>query len=236
MEERFAPILETFDGCAGAYAHAGGMEEVNRIHLAPIVSEWTGDILDVGCGAGAFIEKYINSSMRVYTLDFSWGMILQTMDRFEGKKDAPVYIRGMAQHIPFADESFDGVVSVNTLHNMPETGDTFIAMKEMCRVLKPGGKYLVEFRNRAHPERMKVHRLHDKKELPQKVFCVSEINEILQELSLNLLDMVPLYGAAPGSAKDGGYLGDVWKRVMNRGVEKAPRFAVLAEKPGGRSG
>lgn len=233
MEERFAPILETFDGCAGVYARAGGMEEVNRIQLAPIISSWRGKILDVGCGAGAFIEKYINDGMSVYTLDFSWGMILQTMSRFERKEPAPKYVRGMAQHIPFADNSFDGVTSVNTLHNMPEAGDVFIAMKEMARVLKPGGSLLVEFRNSNHPERMNVHRLYDRKELPQKVFCISEICNMLDELDMNCVNTVPLYGAAPGSASIGG-LGNIWQRIMNKGVEKAPRFAVLAKKPGAR--
>lgn len=231
MEERFAPILETFDGCAGVYARAGGMEEVNRIRLAPIISEWRGKVLDVGCGAGAFIEKYINDGMKVYTLDFSWGMILQTMTRFEGKSPAPEYVRGMAQHIPFADETFDGVTSINTLHNMPEAGDVFTAIKEMSRVLKPGGKLLVEFRNRNHPERMKVHRLHDKKELPQKVFCISETQNMLNEAGMRFINAVPLYGTTPGGASAGG-LGDVWERIMRKGPEKAPRFAALAEKPG----
>lgn len=46
-----------------------------------------------------------------------------------------------AQHLQFADESFDAIVSRNVLWNLE---DPAMAYREMYRVLRPGGTILVE--------------------------------------------------------------------------------------------
>ena len=50
------------------------------------------------------------------------------------------YVRGIAEALPFADESFDLVVSYLTLIDIP---DIDLAISEMARVLAPGGTLLI---------------------------------------------------------------------------------------------
>jgi len=57
-----------------------------------------------------------------------------------------------ADHLPFKDRSFDVVVSVTLLQNVPEP---VVTMKEIARVLKPGGIAIVTSLKRKHgPEKL----------------------------------------------------------------------------------
>lgn len=50
---------------------------------------------------------------------------------------------GDAQRLPFADASFDAVVSSLVLHNIPSDGGRRQAIREIARVLKPGGRVAI---------------------------------------------------------------------------------------------
>ena len=65
-------------------------------------------------------------------------------------------VQGTAAHLPFADDSFDLVVSINTLHNL-RVAELDSALREIERVGR-GAKYIVvdTFRN----EREKVHLMY----------------------------------------------------------------------------
>ena len=49
-------------------------------------------------------------------------------------------IRGSAYELPFADASFDKIIAAEVLEHLPEDGR---AMRELARVLKPGGAIAV---------------------------------------------------------------------------------------------
>lgn len=50
---------------------------------------------------------------------------------------------GDARELPFEDETFDAVVSSYVLHNIPGAGDRRRAVREIDRVLKPGGRLVL---------------------------------------------------------------------------------------------
>src|SRR5262249_3832421 len=57
-------------------------------------------------------------------------------------------VSGDARLMPFRSQSFDGAVSLNVLHNIPMREDRRVAVHEIVRVLKPGGKAVIaDFRN-----------------------------------------------------------------------------------------
>jgi ubiquinone/menaquinone biosynthesis C-methylase UbiE len=87
-----------------------------------------GRILDVGCGTGIIHDLY--PKLNIYGIDVSSGMLAH----YKGK-----CWMASATDIPFDDNFFDSVVCRSVLHHIPETEK---ALKEITRVLKPGGKFV----------------------------------------------------------------------------------------------
>jgi len=87
------------------------------------------DVLDVPSGGG-YLDAYLPAGTRLRACDFSVGFAA------EGAALAS------PEQLPFADESFDAVLSLTGLHHVPMLRqDAFLA--ECRRVLRPGGRVLV---------------------------------------------------------------------------------------------
>jgi ubiquinone/menaquinone biosynthesis C-methylase UbiE len=99
-------------------------------------------ILDVGCGTGrltARLARELDAS-RVTGCDFSRGMLRRARRR----AGLLPLAQGDAQRLPFADASFDAVVSTEAFHWFP---DPDAALASFHRVLAPRGRLLVAFVN-----------------------------------------------------------------------------------------
>lgn len=231
-EARHRPIVETFDRLASRYGGPVGLEEVNRIRLAPLVREQQGLILDVGCGAGTFIEKYLDPRRHtVVSVDFSSEMLAITRTRLRRRIGQCVHlVKAMAQDLPFADAAFHACVCVNTLHNMPCWDDVAAAVSELARVLRPGGALLIEFRNSRNPGRRKISNLYDHTHLPQKSFKAEEMAGLLQSGGLAVEQRIALYGENPHRA---GFTDTAMSNLVGA---RAPRLAMIAWKPASPDG
>lgn len=98
-------------------------------------------VLDDGTGAGFFPVILSGLGHQVTAIDYSDEMVEQAKKRF-AEQGLSVNVQQMdAQHLQFADESFDAVVSRNVLWNLD---DPAAAYREMYRVLRPSGTILVE--------------------------------------------------------------------------------------------
>jgi len=101
-------------------------------------------ILDVGCGGGRTVQKLagIATSGRVYGIDSSEASVM--VSRRANKQfieTGQVEIRhGSVSSLPFPDSGFDLVTAVNTHCYWP---DLVADMKEILRVLKPGGTLMI---------------------------------------------------------------------------------------------
>jgi SAM-dependent methyltransferase len=107
-------------------------------------------VLDVGCGRGLFLI----GAVRRLTSGRGTGVdIWSTEDlssnsadaaranaRAEGVADRIRIDDADARKLPFANESFDVVLSSLTIHNIEEREERSQAITEMVRVLKPGGR------------------------------------------------------------------------------------------------
>ena len=95
-------------------------------------------LLDVGCGTAYLIEMLSQRYPAKYTgLDLSSEMIRQAEDKkIEGAK----FVIGRSDELPFEDDAFDIVTCSQSFHHYPDTDK---AMKEVLRVLKPGGIYIL---------------------------------------------------------------------------------------------
>jgi SAM-dependent methyltransferase len=115
---------------------------------------WRGDetVLDVGCGRGLWL---IGAARRLTTgraigidlwrLDLSGNGPDGLMEnaRLEQVAERVSVTEADARRLPFADGSFDVIVSGLTLHNIRARPERQQALREIARVLKPGGRALL---------------------------------------------------------------------------------------------
>lgn len=110
-------------------------------------------ILDVGAGKGFLLHDFLESvpGVEVHGLDISRYGIDHAMETVKNN-----IVEGTASKLPYPDDHFDLVISINTLHNL-YIYDLFSAFEEIERVSR-GGKYIcVEaYRN----EREKVNLMY----------------------------------------------------------------------------
>ena len=97
-------------------------------------------VLDLGCGAGLdlyFYAKSVGNKGKVYGLDISVDMIEKAKHNMQlvGIDNAEL-VCGSSDHLPFKNDFFD-VVASNGIYNL--SPDKENVMKEVYRVLKPGG-------------------------------------------------------------------------------------------------
>jgi demethylmenaquinone methyltransferase/2-methoxy-6-polyprenyl-1,4-benzoquinol methylase/phosphoethanolamine N-methyltransferase len=102
-------------------------------------------VLDVGCGTGSLtlaLKAQVGATGSVDGIDASSEMIAAARRKTVKAGVQAQFQEGLAEKLPFADSSFDLVVSQLALHHLP--GDLKQrAFEEMARVSKPGGRCLI---------------------------------------------------------------------------------------------
>jgi demethylmenaquinone methyltransferase/2-methoxy-6-polyprenyl-1,4-benzoquinol methylase len=104
-------------------------------------------ILDVACGTGrgtVGLAQAVGSTGRVDAIDLSDAMLAQARSKIEklGLGDRVQFKQGNARELPYPDSSFDLLYNGYMFDLIPLDGFAPI-LKEMSRVLKPGGKLIL---------------------------------------------------------------------------------------------
>lgn len=100
-------------------------------------------VLEIGCGSGALwehVREKTPTTWKITLSDFSFGMTRSVQEKFFAAEPFGAtrfsFLQSDAQHLPFADESFDGIFANHMLYHIP---DLHRALAEIRRVLKHGG-------------------------------------------------------------------------------------------------
>jgi SAM-dependent methyltransferase len=98
--------------------------------------------MDVGCGGGRTIDKLAAKAAQVYGIDYASGSVAAS--RAHNQRliaEGRVHVeQASVSRLPFAEGKFDLVTAIETQYYWPNlAGD----MKEILRVLKPGGRLMV---------------------------------------------------------------------------------------------
>ena len=101
-------------------------------------------VLDVGCGTGtlAVAIKQAAPEAIVTGLDADEAMLARARRKARLGGAAVDFVRGDSRALPWADNSFDKVVSSLFFHHL-EREDKGLTLREILRVLRPGGELLV---------------------------------------------------------------------------------------------
>lgn len=93
-------------------------------------------LLEVGCGMGTDLLQFARGGARVTGVDLTPRSIEISRHHLKLYGQNGEFALSDAENLPFADESFDAVYSNGVLHHTPDTAG---AVRELHRVLKPGG-------------------------------------------------------------------------------------------------
>jgi len=116
--------------------------EIARKILDFIPESFNGKLLDVPTGTAVFtVDKYAKlKQAEIICLDYSEDMLEQAKQRFTEKGIYNIRtLQGDVGKLPFEDEQFDIVLSMNGFHAFPDKKKAF---EETGRVLKKGGKFI----------------------------------------------------------------------------------------------
>jgi len=156
--EKAKHVRGVFDSVASKYdvmndLMSMGLHRVWKAYTVQVANLKEGDqVLDIAGGTGdlsmAFAKK-VGATGRVVHTDINEAMLSTGRDRLVDHGLALPTLVCDAEKLPFPDAHFNVVSVAFGLRNMTHKD---VALKEMCRVLKPGGKLLVlEFSKVAKP-------------------------------------------------------------------------------------
>lgn len=140
-------LSRLFANCADPKGALGrAMLRMMNIGHRPVYA-WTFDhlmladgmrALDVGCGGGGAILELARRfpSIRVDGVDASEESVAMCRRRTAGVPGRGEIARGVAEALPAADATYDAVYAIETIYFWP---DLCAGIREMLRVLKPGG-------------------------------------------------------------------------------------------------
>ena len=126
---------EYFDGTRaqglGGYYYDGRYKTV--VHRMKDYYHLSGDssILDIGCAKGFLIHDFLEEipGIKVAGLDISSYALEQAIELSK-----PYVYMGNAKELPFSNDSFELIVSINSLHNILDTTEVIEALREIERV------------------------------------------------------------------------------------------------------
>ncbi len=140
-------IRNLYDGPAGAVLALGSMISLHEPLVGHLLRSRKFDvsrhemILDVGSGAGQILRHLLRGaqpSAQVVAFDLSNQMLVRARKKL--KSHRPAFVAGDMMRMPFADESFDCVTCGWVIEHLP---DPRPGLREIGRVLKPGGRALI---------------------------------------------------------------------------------------------
>jgi SAM-dependent methyltransferase len=105
-----------------------------------------GLVLDVGCGTGQLASAIAAEGYDVCGVDLSAAMVARARERGLAGTYA-----GVTTALPFAENSFDLALTVATLHHLETPARVATTVREMGRVIKPGGFVVLWDHNPANP-------------------------------------------------------------------------------------
>ncbi len=116
-------------------------------------------MLSVGCGQGTDVFLAlgkVNHDTRIVGLDISLSSLKSAVNEIKqtALNNNLIFISADAQKLPFRGESFDTVWSLGVLHHV---SDIELALSEIKRVLKPGGKLFLMLYRRSCPKGILVN-------------------------------------------------------------------------------
>ena len=130
---------------AGVRGEPGYVWRSGQERRLAMVRQWadlSGRVLDNGCGLGTWLEALEPLSRQRFGLELEIERAVQARPRSEG------VVQGVGEYLPFESGCFDAVLSNEVIEHVD---DDRLAVSEMVRVVRPGGRIVIFCPNRWYP-------------------------------------------------------------------------------------
>ena len=177
LQKQPEDVQRMFDGVARRYdlvndvAALGQTRYWRRVVVDAVDAVPGQKVLDLAAGTGTSSEPYADAGIDVIACDFSEGMLNV------GRRRRPDinFVQGDAMNLPFEDNTFDAATISFGLRNVQ---DPDLAMREMLRVTKPGGRLVIaEFSDPTFPPFRKVYKEYLMRAMPWVATKISSNSE-----------------------------------------------------------
>jgi demethylmenaquinone methyltransferase/2-methoxy-6-polyprenyl-1,4-benzoquinol methylase len=144
LDKRPDEVARMFDGVAPRYDLTNtvlsfGMDRRWRKRTRQVLQLEPGEkVLDLAAGTGVSTVELARSGATAIACDFSLGML--RAGRSSRRRRRVPFVAGDATQLPFADGIFDAAVISFGLRNV---SDPARALREMARVVRPGGRLVI---------------------------------------------------------------------------------------------
>jgi ubiquinone/menaquinone biosynthesis C-methylase UbiE len=128
-------MKDHFRGIARIYDRLIGVPHIDR-QMELLALPCGCSLLEVGGGTGRVLERLEGEAHPLVIADYSAAML-----REAHAKQGIHCVRTTAERLPFPDDSFERILVVDALHHFPDQEG---AVSEMARVLRPGGRLVIE--------------------------------------------------------------------------------------------
>jgi ubiquinone/menaquinone biosynthesis C-methylase UbiE len=131
--QQIATLFDQWASSDRAAQMATGHQPLMTALLGEIIPQ--GALLDLGCGTGAFLaQAQLAGFDPTYGIDASAEMLATAQ---HNAPSAKLHL-GSFENLPWSMATFDQVTSIEALYYCPDPG---LALQEVARVLKPGGRF-----------------------------------------------------------------------------------------------
>ena len=117
-------------------------DQADRIAIRKLLPKRMDKFADIGGGYGRLANEYLKRARKVYLFDYSKSELKQAKEIYGDKIETK---QGDIYKLPFRDNELDGLMMVRVTHHLKELDK---ALKELYRVLKPGGVAVIEIANK----------------------------------------------------------------------------------------
>jgi len=108
--------------------------------------------LDVGCGQGWYLGALAKAGHRMSGIDLSGGQLRKAAANLRQEQIVThVLAQADAQVLPFPDDTFDFAYSINAFHHLSSAEAQAKSLREIVRVLRPGGTFVLHEINTQNP-------------------------------------------------------------------------------------
>src|SRR5579863_9116420 len=168
--------------------------------------------LEIGCGPGRLVKPLSRHFGEIHGVDVSDEMIRLARERLADIPHAHFHATNGASLAQFADDSFEFIYSYAVFQHIPSRDVVLEYMREIRRVLKPGGIFHGQFNGLAHPG--------DTNTWSGVVFSAADIRAFTREQGLQLLNL---------DGEHTQYMWTTWRRpaapISERGISSILRIS-----------